>query len=99
VDTPPDWPEILHENRFLAARDGIDAVFIDGDSAQRVPAREQLERLLERARPHAQELGCEQALDVLIEMAEQPGAECQRESATISGLGHPLAWLAQKFED
>jgi len=45
--------EILDENRFLAARDGMDARLIDPVAECRLPATAQLRRLLERVRPHA----------------------------------------------
>ena len=51
-------PEVLDENRFLAARDGMGARLIDPELGCRVPAREQLTELLEACAPHAAELGC-----------------------------------------
>ena len=38
--------EVLEENRFIAARDGMDACLIDVASASQVPVRRQLEELL-----------------------------------------------------
>ncbi|HEU4656827.1 MAG TPA: YbdK family carboxylate-amine ligase, partial [Capillimicrobium sp.] len=55
--------EVLAENRFLAARDGVDAALIDPVAECRLPLREVLPTLLEACRPHAQELGCEHELD------------------------------------
>jgi len=49
--------EVLDENRFLAARDGMDADLIDIGRERRVPAREQLADVLEACRPHAAALG------------------------------------------
>src|SRR5215204_4391485 len=45
--------EVLDENRFIAARDGMDGELIDVDTERRIPAREMLDRLLEACRPHA----------------------------------------------
>jgi carboxylate-amine ligase len=69
-----DLPEVLDENRFLAARDGMRAELIDPDGDARVPAREMLARLVRAARHHAQDLGCEAELEACLELAERPGA-------------------------
>jgi carboxylate-amine ligase len=57
----PPW-EILDENRWLAARHGLDAELVDHAAASRVPVRELTESLLERLAEHAAELGCEREL-------------------------------------
>ena len=56
-------PEVLDENRFLAARDGVDAELIDVERETRVPFAEQLGRLLEACVPHARALGCGEELE------------------------------------
>jgi glutamate---cysteine ligase / carboxylate-amine ligase len=58
----PPW-ELLDENRWLAARHGLDAELLDHRSRKRLPVRELTESLLERLAPHARELDCEQDLD------------------------------------
>jgi len=54
--------EVLDENRFLAARDGMGARLIDLHTGHRVPAADLLDRLLAELRPHAEALGCEREL-------------------------------------
>ncbi len=87
--------EALEENRFIAARDGMDARLIDPLREQRTPAREQLERLLEACAPHAAELGCEAELAPIQAMAEQTGARRQlalaRDEGRLPGLIEALA--------
>jgi glutamate---cysteine ligase / carboxylate-amine ligase len=87
--------EALEENRFIAARDGMDARLIDPLREQRTPAREQLERLLEACAPHAAELGCEAELAPIRAMAEQTGARRQlalaRDEGRLPGLIEALA--------
>lgn len=87
--------EVLAENRFLAARDGMDALLIDPIAERRVPARELLGRLLEAVRPHAAALGCEAALDALPALAEQTGSTRQlgmaRGPGRLPGLVEQLA--------
>jgi len=61
--TSPDPPwEVLDENRWLAARHGLEAELIDEGSAERRGVRELTASLLERLTPHAQELRCEAEL-------------------------------------
>ena len=65
--------EALDENRFIAARDGMDGALIDPDRECRVDAREQLGQLLEAVAPHASELGCEAELEPVTVMAQNDG--------------------------
>ncbi len=90
-------PEILDENRFVAARDGMDARLIDPDRECRVPASEQLAALAQAVRPHAQQLGTESLLDHALEMAADTGAARQRRVAQRDGLRAVVASLAEDF--
>ena len=78
-------PEVLEENRFLAFRDGIEAQLLDPVSQRRRPARRILRELLEAARPHASDLGCEQMLDGLETLLHDPGPARQRRVVSVSG--------------
>ena len=71
--------EALNENRFLAARDGYDAELVDADTSTRIPIARLLPKLIDAARPHAQELGCESELDHLLDTDFRNGAQRQRE--------------------
>ena len=90
--------EVLDENRFLAARDGMKAELIDPTAKQRVPAQEILGELLGACRPHARELGCQTQLDEIVLLADSTGADRQLERARdpdrLRGL---VADLADKF--
>ena len=89
-------PEVLVENRFLAARDGMDARLIDPARERRVPARAQLEELLEICAPHAEALGCPAELAAV---AHRPatGAQRQIEIARVEALPGLVAGLADTF--
>jgi len=53
-----DYPwQMLDENKWLAARHGLDGELVDLPKAERVPARTLARRLLDRLREHAQDLG------------------------------------------
>jgi carboxylate-amine ligase len=90
--------EVLDENRFLAARDGMDAELIDPVAERRVPARKLLAELLDAARPHARALGCAAELDRVATLAAVPGAVRQvnaaRQADRLRGL---VATLAEQF--
>jgi carboxylate-amine ligase len=95
-----DAVEVLDENRFLAARDGLDAELIDPIAEGRVPAAVLLAQLTEAARGHAQDLGCEDALDELMERGQNTGARRQR--AAIGGdgdLSRLVEQLSAQFAD
>jgi len=91
-------PEVLIENRFLAARDGMDARLIDPARERRVPARAQLEERLEICAPHAEALGCAAELEGIRPLAARTGADRQleiaRDEARLPGL---VAALADAF--
>ena len=82
--------EVISENRFLAARDGINAELIDPDSESRIPLTGIVEDLLVACRPHAQDLGCEAELEEIRELAQSNGAakqlELSRRLRTLQGL-------------
>jgi carboxylate-amine ligase len=90
-------PEVLEENRFLAARDGIAARFVDLERDELVPAREHLAHTLDRVREHAEELGCESALDEVRELARRPGAAWQRAVVAEDGLAGLPQRLVRRF--
>jgi carboxylate-amine ligase len=94
-----DADEVLHENRFLAARDGMRARFIDPVAERRTPATEVLRHVLDASREHAQELGTEAALDHALTLSREPGAERQRRIANQRGLDGMTRVLARLFTE
>ncbi len=72
--------EVLAENRFLAARDGVDARLIDTTTESLRPAKEILLELVQAAAPHAAALGCLEELEGAAALAAAPGAARQREN-------------------
>jgi carboxylate-amine ligase len=71
--------EVLDENRFLAARDGMEAALIDPLRERRIPVHKLLAELLDACSPHATALGCEEELRPLGSMSERTGAWRQLE--------------------
>jgi glutamate---cysteine ligase / carboxylate-amine ligase len=62
--------EMLDENKWLAARHGLDGQLVDLPRTTRVPVVDLGRRLMERMRPHAEELGSENELDGLEDILE-----------------------------
>ena len=92
--------EVLDENRFLAARDGMNAKLIDVDTETRVPAREMLDDLLRACEPHAESLGCADELARVRDLAAKNGAQRQIELAEGDGrLPGLVELLSDAFDD
>jgi carboxylate-amine ligase len=90
--------EVLAENRFLAARDGIDARLIDPVARSLIPVAEMLDSLLADCRPHPLALGCAGALDGVPRLAAATGADRQRAFvARNPRLDDLIASLAEGF--
>jgi carboxylate-amine ligase len=90
--------EVLAENRFLAARDGVDARLIDPTTESLRPLNDQLIELLEFVDHHAAALGCRDQLERVAALAAAPGAARQRaHPADEAGLARMVAALAGVF--
>jgi carboxylate-amine ligase len=90
--------ELLAENRFLAARDGIEADLLDPAAGLRRPARAQLRAVLDAARPHADQLGCRSELEGVARLALEPPFLRQLDAAERRGrLPGLMAELAGAF--
>jgi len=74
-------PEVLEENRFVAARDGMAAQLIDPALEIRRPAAEWVNELLAACAPHAADLGCADELESVRGLAAATGAVRQRSRA------------------
>jgi carboxylate-amine ligase len=95
---PHDTPELLAENRFLAARDGMAAQFLDPVAEDHISAHDVLSNTLEACAAHADQLGCRDELEGARELSRRPGTERQRERAReAAGLAGVVAALADDF--
>jgi glutamate---cysteine ligase / carboxylate-amine ligase len=63
--------EMLDENKWLAARHGLDGELVDLPHWERVPARELARRLLARIRDHCQDLGSLAELEAVEDLLER----------------------------
>jgi carboxylate-amine ligase len=65
--------EMLDENRWLAARHGLEGELVDLPRTERVATKALARRLLERLEPHAQDLGSLSELDAVRDLIERGG--------------------------
>ncbi|MFI4991011.1 MAG: YbdK family carboxylate-amine ligase [Solirubrobacterales bacterium] len=97
IDPAFDLPEILAENRFLAARDGAEASLIDARLGRRSPVPDVLEAMLERCLPHAEDLRCVQELQLTRNLVATPRPKRQLDLARgpdkLPGLVEALSAL------
>jgi carboxylate-amine ligase len=89
---------LIAENKWRAARYGLEATLVDLSRDEERPAREALLELVELAEPAARRLGCADELD-LVEplLARGDGASEQRAAYEASG-GSPLG-VAQRLAE
>jgi glutamate---cysteine ligase / carboxylate-amine ligase len=67
-----DYPwQMLDENKWLAARHGMDGELVDLPTTDRITAKALAARLLERLRPHAEDLGAGDALDGVQDLVDR----------------------------
>jgi carboxylate-amine ligase len=91
-------PEALAENRFLAARDGMAARFVDPARGRLVPALGRLATVIDACWPHAVALGCERELSRVASLAGDWGAARQRAIASDpAGLPGLVSALRSEF--
>ena len=96
VQLPDVAPELLAENRFLAARDGMRARLLSIDRPPR-PIADALADMLEACRPSATVLDCRAELEDILVLARDPGDRRQRRIAARRGLTAVAAALADEF--
>jgi len=97
ADPMIDIPEVIAENRFLAARDGAAASLIDARLGRRSPVPDVLESILEMCTDHAEDLGCVEELQSARNLAATPRPVRQLDLARgpdkLLGLVEALAAL------
>ena len=98
-ERPPVQPvTLISENKWRAARDGLNGKLIDLERDEERPASEAVLALVERAEPAAARLGCREELGEVERLVERgTGADEQRqvyeETGTLLAVAH---WLAEQ---
>jgi carboxylate-amine ligase len=84
LPTPAGW--IVRENKWRAARYGLDAVIITDAKGSTAPLRTEIEELVAELMPIAGRLGCTENLATVATVLEK-GASCDRQRAALAGGG------------
>ena len=84
---PKGW--VMRENKWRAARYGLDADIIYGENNDTRPLREDLTELVHELQPTAERLGCAEQLSLVSEILTG-GASYQRQRAVAAASGGDL---------
>jgi carboxylate-amine ligase len=93
----PTWR--IEENRWSAARYGVEGRMADLETGEQQPTRERLGRLLDRLEPISERLGSKRLLEDARRMVDFNGAIRQRELYRREGAAGLAAWLGRHFLD
>jgi carboxylate-amine ligase len=96
---PSSW--VVKDNKWRAARFGLDAIVITDASGTTAPLRAELRELVADLRPVADRLGCAAELDVVTEVLDH-GASYQRQRAVLAkggGLTDVVDALVTEFAE
>jgi carboxylate-amine ligase len=89
--------EMLDENKWLAARHGLDGSLVDLPKTDRVPVPELARRLIERLRPHAEELGSDADFDCIEDILERGNGASRQE--VVYEANHDLREVVREILD
>ncbi len=93
--TAPTWR--IAENRWWAARDGVEGALADLATGRRVPLRDRLGALVEELAPYANRLGCAAELAGAGRLTEENGAMRQRAVVASDGFDALVPWLTERW--
>jgi carboxylate-amine ligase len=88
-------PMVARQNKWQAARYGMDAVFVDPDTMGAVPARQTSLRLLDRVRPFAERLDCAPYLSSIEDIVTHGSGAARQRAVYASGgeMNHVVRFL------
>jgi glutamate---cysteine ligase / carboxylate-amine ligase len=89
--------EMLDENKFIAARHGLDGELVDLPREERVSTRALARRVLDRMREHAEELGSAGELAAVDDLLEQ-GNGATRQTVVFQA-NHDLREVVREVVD
>lgn len=97
ADEPECHPLFTRQNRWRAYRFGMAAELVEPGTLEAVPARKLVSRLVSRLRDDAVALGCDRALDSVLEMVARPTGS-ERQLALLEETGD-LAEVVRRLSD
>jgi glutamate---cysteine ligase / carboxylate-amine ligase len=87
--------EMLDENKWLAARHGLEGELVDLPKTVRVPTRDLVRRVVKRVRPHAEELGSVEDLDGIEDLLEKGNGAARQ--VVVFEANHDLREVAREI--
>ncbi len=87
--------EMLDENKWLAARHGLDGELVDLPSSERIATRALARRLLDRMREHATDLGSLSALEAVEDLLEKGNGAARQ--VVVYEANHDLREVTQEI--
>jgi carboxylate-amine ligase len=87
--------EMLDENKWLAARHGLEGELVDLPKTHRVPTRELVRRIMKRVRPHAEELGSVDDLECLNDLLERGNGAARQ--VVVYEANHDLSEVVREI--
>jgi carboxylate-amine ligase len=87
--------EMLDENKWLAARHGLEGELVDLPGTERVPTRELVRRVVQRVRPHAEELGSAHELDGIRDLLDKGNGAARQ--VVVYEANHDLHEVAREI--
>jgi carboxylate-amine ligase len=97
-DLPGAREWVVRQNKWVAARHGVDAELIVDAAGTRRPARELVEALVGRLMPSARDLGCADELDYVRSIAEH-GPSYVRQRRVRAGGGSVIDVVDQLVDE
>jgi glutamate---cysteine ligase / carboxylate-amine ligase len=89
--------EMLDENKWLAARHGLDGELVDLPEWDRVPARDLARRLLDRMRDHCQDLGSLAELEAVGDLLDRGNGAARQ--VVVYEANHDLREVVAEIVD
>src|SRR5207302_1050678 len=87
--------EMLDENKWLAARHGLEGELVDLPKTERVPTRDLVRRVVKRVQPHAEELGSVEDLDGIEDLLEKGNGAARQ--VVVFEANHDLREVAREI--
>jgi carboxylate-amine ligase len=89
--------EMLDENKWLAARHGLEGELVDLPRTSRVQVRQLAQRLMKRLRPHSDELGSTAEFDGLEDILERGNGASRQ--VVVYSANHDLREVVREIVD
>jgi carboxylate-amine ligase len=89
--------EMLDENKWLAARHGLDGDLVDLPAKDRVATKQLIRRIVDRVRGHSQELGSEAELDGIEDLIQRGNGAARQ--IVVFEANHDLREVVSEIVD